>query len=168
MDIDSIIRYKFQENSNMSFQEIFDFSFKSLIPVLQNFAAQMGKEQFMEMLKKAAFDSMLQSTQESTRQLEQNDLAAYATLIKERSYFGEHVLTREIVEDTHSAFEIKVTECLWAKVFRENSAADIGYSLLCHTDHAHCQGFNPHIRMVRTKTLMQGHDCCNHRYIWTE
>ena len=25
--------------------------------------------------------------------------------------------------------------------------------------------FNPKMRMIRTKTLMQGDDCCNNRYI---
>jgi hypothetical protein len=25
--------------------------------------------------------------------------------------------------------------------------------------------FNPNFRMERTKTLMQGHDECNHRYV---
>jgi hypothetical protein len=25
--------------------------------------------------------------------------------------------------------------------------------------------FNPDIKMVRDKILMQGHDCCNHRYL---
>jgi hypothetical protein len=27
-------------------------------------------------------------------------------------------------------------------------------------------GLNPKFKLIRTKTLMQGHDCCNHRYIW--
>jgi len=25
--------------------------------------------------------------------------------------------------------------------------------------------FNPKLKMIRSKTLMQGHDCCNHRYV---
>jgi hypothetical protein len=29
------------------------------------------------------------------------------------------------------------------------------------------KGFNPKIKLVRDKTLMQGHEYCNHRYIWT-
>ncbi|UCG88709.1 MAG: L-2-amino-thiazoline-4-carboxylic acid hydrolase [Gemmatimonadota bacterium] len=32
-------------------------------------------------------------------------------------------------------------------------------------DFTMCRGFNPNIRMERTKILMQGHDCCNHRWI---
>jgi len=68
------------------------------------------------------------------------------------------------VEDSETAHEIRVTECLWAKTFREAGAAAIGYAVVCHGDYAECQAFNPHIRMIRTKTLMQGDDCCNHRW----
>jgi len=31
---------------------------------------------------------------------------------------------------------------------------------------AFARAFNPQFEMVRDKTLMQGHDCCSHRYLW--
>lgn len=77
-------------------------------------------------------------------------------------------MTSELVEDTDHAREIKVTECLWAKTLRELNPADIGYAAIYHGDYAYCQGFNPKIRMIRSKTLMQGDDCCNHRWVWEE
>jgi hypothetical protein len=61
--------------------------------------------------------------------------------------------------------EIKITECLWAKTFRAANAADIGYATICYSDFAGAVAFNPKMRLVRTKTLMQGHDCCNHRWV---
>ncbi|MFN2243355.1 MAG: L-2-amino-thiazoline-4-carboxylic acid hydrolase [Anaerolineae bacterium] len=45
-------------------------------------------------------------------------------------------------------------------------AAEIGYAIQCHRDHADCQGFSPRIVLNRSKTLMQGDDCCNHRFVW--
>lgn len=41
----------------------------------------------------------------------------------------------------------------------------IGYSAHCFSDFAGASAFNPKLKLVRTKTLMRGHDCCNHR--WT-
>ena len=70
----------------------------------------------------------------------------------------------EVVEDTDAAFEIKVTECLWAQTFRKADAADLGAACICHPDYAAIEAFNPDYEMVRDKTLMEGHDCCNHRY----
>lgn len=58
-----------------------------------------------------------------------------------------------------------MTECLWAATFRAAGAEDIGYATICHPDFATTTAFNPRMRMIRTKTLMQGHDCCNHRWV---
>ena len=41
-----------------------------------------------------------------------------------------------------------VTECLWAKTFRDLVAAEIGAMLICHRDYADCRGFNPRITMT--------------------
>jgi len=166
MYTETTVKHKFLEGSNMTFQQVFDFAFKKLIPVLQGLAKELGEDHFLEALKKVAFESALKAGQARGRQLPCNDLAAFTDSGSEPSHFAKHVLTREIVEDTPQAFELKVTECLWAKTFREMGAADIGYALLCHTDYADCLGFNPRITLTRSKTLMQGDDCCNHRFVW--
>ena len=166
MDVETTVKHKFLEGSNMTFQEVFDFAFKSLIPVLQGLAKELGEDHFLKALRKVAFESALKAGQDTARRLPCNDFAAFTGSGSEPSHFAKHVLTREIVEDTPHAFELKVTECLWAKTFREMGAADIGYVLLCHTDYADCQGFNSGITLTRSKTLMQGDDCCNHRFVW--
>jgi hypothetical protein len=166
MDVETIVKHKFLEGSDMTFQEVFDFAYKKFVPVLQGLAKELGEDHFLEALKKVAFECALKAGQDNARQLPSNDFAAFTASGEERSHFSKHVLTLDIVEDTPQAFEVKVTECLWAKTFREMGAADIGYLLLCHTDYADCQGFNPKITLTRSKTLMQGDDCCNHRFVW--
>jgi hypothetical protein len=166
MDMETTVKHKFLEGSNMTFQEVFDFAFKSLIPVLQGLAKEFGEDQFLGALQKVVFESAWKAGQDTARQLPTNDFAAFTASAREPSHFGKHILTLEIVEDTPQAFEVKVSECLWAKTFREMGAADLGTSLICHRDYADCQGFNPHITMSRSKTLMQGDDCCNHRFVW--
>jgi hypothetical protein len=110
----------------------------------------------------------LKARQDSARDLLCNDFAAFNASMRDPSYFAKHILTLEIVEDTLQAVEVKVTECLWAKTFREMGAAEIGYRLHCNTDYADCQGFNPKITLTRSKTLMQGDEYCNHRFVWKE
>ena len=166
MNNETTVKHKFLQDSNMTFQEVFDFAFQSLIPVLQGLAQEMGKDHFLETLKKVAFESALKAGQATARQLPCNDFAAFTASARDPSHFGKHILTLEIVEDTPQAFEVKVTECLWAKTFLGLGAAEIGYSLICHRDYADCQGFNPRITMSRSKTLMQGDNYCNHRFVW--
>jgi hypothetical protein len=79
----------------------------------------------------------------------------------------EGLLNLEVVQDTESVFELKITECLQAAVYIDADAADIGYANVCWGDYAWARGFNPKINLVRDKTLMQGHPCCNHKYVWT-
>jgi hypothetical protein len=77
-------------------------------------------------------------------------------------------LTHEIVEDSEKVFELRVTECLWATVFREARLdGEIGHAAVCNMDYYWPPAFNPDFKMERDKTLMQGDDCCNHRYIDT-
>ena len=117
MDIETTVKHKFLEGSNMTFQEVFDFAFKSFIPVLQGLAKELGEDHFLEVLKKVAFESALKAGQDTARQLPCNDFAAFTASAREPSHFGKHVLTLEIVEDTPQAFEVKVTDSTFAGWF---------------------------------------------------
>ena len=77
----------------------------------------------------------------------------------------QSIITYEILEDSEKAFEINVTECILVQPMLELDAGRIGNALLCDGDYGHVRGFNPRIQLIRDKTLMLGHDCCNHRYV---
>ena len=78
------------------------------------------------------------------------------------------ILTHEVIEDTEKAFELRVTECLIAEVFHANGVGgEIGHAAVCNMDYYWPTAFNPNLKMERNRTLMQGHDHCNHRYIDT-
>ena len=77
-------------------------------------------------------------------------------------------LTHEIVEDKENVFALSVTECISAETIRSAGIdGEIGHAIVCNMDYYWPPAFNPAFKMERTKTLMQGHDECNHRYINT-
>jgi len=77
-------------------------------------------------------------------------------------------LTHEIVEDTEKVFRLRVTECLTAETLQNAGlGGEIGHAAVCNMDYYWPPAFNPDFKMERTKTLMQGHDHCNHCYINT-
>jgi hypothetical protein len=159
-------KHKFLADSGLSFKEVYDFAFSwNMIPILQSLAAEIGKDKLIEILKTKGSEDALRSNREWAKKIGKNDLATYTQNFRKPSRIWQHVLTYEIVEDTPKAFEVKVTECLWAATFLEAKATDIGYAVCCHSDYASAQGFNPNLEMVRTKTLMQGDAFCNHRYV---
>ena len=168
MTIIPLTQHKFQSDSNMTFQEVYTFSFDTYIPEFQQLARELGEETFYAALEKIALETARKAGEEDAKKLSSNDIAAFINAGKDRNYFWSHVLTYETVEETPATSEIKVTECLWAKTFRELGAEKLGFILVCNPDYSYCQGFNPKITMTRTKTLMQGDDCCNHRWRWRE
>ncbi len=165
---DSSVKHKFLEDSEMSFRDVFRFTFQNYyIPCLQRLADEIGRNKLIEMLKRLTSEAVAKSVKKSIENLPNNDFSTYVALSKERrNRFVEHVLTAEVLEETDRDVRTNITECLWAETFREAEAADIGYAAICYPDFASASAFNPKIKLVRTKTLMQGYDCCNFHYIW--
>ncbi len=60
--------------------------------------------------------------------------------------------------------EMNVTKCPIADMAIRIDEADWGLKCYCCDDESIVKGFNPNIKFERTKTLMEGHECCNHKY----
>ncbi len=143
---------------------MYDFAFtNSYIPVLKSLGRTIGPEKFVPMLQAAASETAAEAVRKSAPPAPNNTLAAF--LPRDTEYLWSHVLTLQWIEKAERTAEIRVTECLWAATFRAAGAGDIGYACCCHPDFAVATAFNPKMRMLRTKTLMQRHDCCNHRWV---
>jgi predicted ArsR family transcriptional regulator len=57
-----------------------------------------------------------------------------------------------------------VTSCPHHELAVRMKTTDWHYQLVCATDPYVTEAFDPPIRFERTKTLMQGDDCCDHTY----
>jgi hypothetical protein len=159
--------HKFKEDSQYSFEELFRFAFaENLVRHLGGVGDQIGRDRLIEILKTATEDRVRRVAKRAAQEPGKHDFKTYNDWARNPDRYWKHVLTFDIIEDTSSAFEVKVTECLWAKTFREANAADIGYAVICHADFAFAEGYSTHLRLVRSKTLMEGCDRCNHRYLW--
>jgi hypothetical protein len=159
-------QHKFSNPSNLTYERIFQFAYaNTYIPQMRFLAEEIGSERFLAMLKKACTAVAFKNMEAVSDRFPNRDLATFSALFKNNPGLKD-TLTFSIIEDTEKAFEIKVTECLWAKTFLDAEAGDIGEAGVCFADYATATAFNPKLRMIRDKTLMQGHDCCNHRYVY--
>lgn len=162
----SLVKHKFNEDSEMPFSQVFNFAYQDwFIPFMKTLSNEIGEEKFVNLLKEVSLKVGSQKGKDWAKSIPQNDFSNFNLWAKDQDKYWNHVLTFSIVEDTDKIFEVKVTECLWAKTFRDNDASDIGYASICHEDYAICQAYNPGIKMIRTKTLMQGDDHCNLRWL---
>jgi L-2-amino-thiazoline-4-carboxylic acid hydrolase len=150
----------------ISYQEVYNMRFGEFIQFAKDLEKEMGKEKLIEFLKNRTEKKMFEYGKFQAEGIKNNSFKRYVSQYKSPQY--DNTLAMEIIEETDTTFEIKVTECIWASTFLKQKAGEIGFASICYGDYAWPKGFNSKIRMERDKTLMQGHDCCNHRYIFEE
>lgn len=154
--LDQLITYR--QQVGMQYANMIDF--------IKTVRAELGDKELIRMLK---IYSANNGRQVGERQASNAPDTSFQTFVKTfRPPRYANTLTHEIVEDTEKAFQLRVTECLWATTFRSAGVdGEIGHAAICNMDYYWPTAFNPNLKMERDKTLMQGHDHCNHRYLDT-
>jgi hypothetical protein len=79
-----------------------------------------------------------------------------------------NILSLTYPHESSSELSLHVTECLYAEVFKELEAEELGFLMVCNPDHAYAQTCHPQIKLRRSKTLMQGDSYCDHTWYWEE
>jgi len=138
---------------------------RNYIPLLKFLFEELGKERVITLLKKHADERGTKIGKKFAEQSGGGDFAFLKKMFSPDSPNFKNALTMSITEDTTHVHEIKVTECIFATTFLEAKAGDLGFAIICYADYKMATSFNPKVKMVRDKTLMQGHACCNHRYL---
>ncbi len=144
--------------TQMQYSELFDF--------IRNVRAEIGDSELIPLLKVHSAAVGRRLGEQQAENSPDTEFQTFVATFRPPRYANP--LTHEIVEDTETTFELRVTECIWASVFRDaGMGGEIGHAAFCNMDYHWPPAFNPAFKMERTHTLMQGHDHCNHRYINT-
>ncbi|MFC1619737.1 L-2-amino-thiazoline-4-carboxylic acid hydrolase [Candidatus Neomarinimicrobiota bacterium] len=139
---------------------------ETMIRFIKHLQSTMEEKELIAMLKDFSAEN---GRQIGARQAEDAKDTTFQTFVKTfRPPNYQYTLTHEIVEDTPKAFQLRVTECLWANTYNDAGVGgEIGHAAICNMDYTWPTAFNPAFKMERDHTLMQGHDHCNHRYVDT-
>ena len=160
--------HKFQTATNYTYEQLFNFSFRSwFISYMKRLQEEIGTGKFLELLKKAGDKHYRSRVISNFEKIEDKSVKSFFENFWEptqKSKFGNAIMTIEIPEKFKNKGTVKMTECLFAKTFRENDAGDIGYAAICHADFAVAEEFNPDIKLIRNKCLMNGDECCLFEY----
>jgi hypothetical protein len=68
------------------------------------------------------------------------------------------------VKNENSIYKVKCTKCPMFELANELNAHEWIFELACMSDYYMVNGFNKDILFSRSKTLIEGDDCCNHSY----
>jgi len=67
-------------------------------------------------------------------------------------------------EHREDGVQMHCTRCPIVDYAKKTGGLEWAYHLYCVADPHIVEGFNPQIGFRRTKTLMEGHECCDHFY----
>ncbi len=150
----------------LTYRQVAERQNRTLIPLLAHLEEELGTDKTIALLKKWSAKRGADWAKRTVEQLKSNEFAALRDFFDPASPRWVDSLTMELVESTDRVHELRVTECLFATPVIKAKVGELGNAAVCHGDYAFARTFNPEFEMVRDKTLMQGHDCCNHRYLW--
>ena len=134
----------------------------AIAPIIRLLSEKIGREQALALVQKVNEREAFQRGKEMTNSGGQNGIAA---LVDEVATWGEGgVWETDILEQTSTTYFFNVTRCPYYDKYKELGLEKYGVVFSCCRDGPHARGFNPRLRLLRTKTLMEGADCCDFRY----
>ncbi len=131
--------------------------------IVKEFIKELGKEKALAILSRVIEKDAVKSGQELARQFNGNSMKELVTLIKE-IWCKDEAMEIEVLRETDSEFHFNVIRCKYAEIYNELGEMELGKCLSCDRDFPFNKGFNPEIKLKRSKTIMEGMDICDFRY----
>jgi hypothetical protein len=123
---------------------------------------EMGEENAKKMLQKIINRSALEQGKSMAAEFGGNTTRHLAAALKTFTIGGANEL--DLLELTGEIFSFNVTRCKYAEMYKELGLEELGLVLSCNRDFAFAEGFNPDLKLTRTKTILEGSDYCDFRY----
>ncbi len=89
-----------------------------------------------------------------------NGLRELARYIRE-VWTMDNALSINVLEYSETRLRFDVTRCRYAELYDKLGIKEFGVCLSCGRDEPFARGFNPHIHMKRTHTIMEGNRVCD-------
>ena len=159
--------HKFKDRMDLTYEQYVHACFDGIIQLAQELERVLGREKTFEIIGNARvkFDLELVKKHLAGKQAFGNfeDFKKFVKTLHE-SPVAKHLFTITYPVDTATEIEFHTTECLFARVFRDMKAADLGYVMMCKPDFMTTPEYCPNVRLKRSKTLMQGDAYCDTLY----
>lgn len=129
-------------------------------PLIDEVEKEIGREKALEMLERVIREIAREQGAQYAKKIGANDLCAL--LKQEEAWTANDALElSNILLDDGSVLQQTITKCAYVEMYRRLGLEALGYTLSCMRDESFYAGFNPKIKMMRSKTLMTGGDCCD-------
>lgn len=131
--------------------------------LIKGFAREIGKERAYGIAAKVIAQDAVESGSTLAQKFSGNSLHELRRVVEE-VWAKDDTMEIENINMEGDSLNFDVTHCGYAEMYKRLGIAELGVLLSCNRDFVFMEGFNPEIKLTRTKTIMEGADCCDFRY----
>lgn len=135
-----------------------------LVPVLRALRCELGKEKADAIVKQALRSWSKQLFAAIGDRIESGPRRKWAALQAAWAQISEPYVTAEIRRHDKEAFEVDITQCLFAEFFRALGEPELGALLICEADFDVAAAGSGEVGLARDQTIMKGAPSCTFRY----
>ena len=138
----------------------------AIAPVIRAVAKRIGQDEAMAILHEVNQQEAFERGRYMAEEMGGNGMEE---LVDEVAGWGRGgAWEMDVLEQTPTTYFFNVTRCPYYEKYRELGLEAFGVGFSCCRDEPFARGFNPRLRLERTKTIMEGADHCDFRYFLNE
>jgi predicted ArsR family transcriptional regulator len=130
-------------------------------PLIKEFITELGHDKTLSAVNRVIRSLARESGVRLAKQMGGNSLADFAKGLS--AWAADDAYEMELLELSDSKYFFNIKRCRYADMYKELGMAELGVVLSCSRDFELVKGFNPRMKLIRTKTIMEGHNCCDFR-----
>jgi len=130
-------------------------------PLVKAFMEEVGGDAALKVVGRVIRSLAQEGGLKLAEQMGGNSIADFARGLSAWGQGGAYELEVLELSDVRYCFDIR--RCRYAEMYKKLGLGDLGYILSCSRDFALVEGFNPKMKLIRTKTIMEGYDRCDFR-----
>ncbi|MFO7791418.1 MAG: L-2-amino-thiazoline-4-carboxylic acid hydrolase [Candidatus Saliniplasma sp.] len=158
------------DKMNITYEAYFRSIFGTIVEMFGLLEEEVGREEALKRISKFSDEKSVENRKRIIESKDIQNFEDFKKVYKEElsSPPLKDCLSYEVKKDSDTRFKFDVHRCLWAEIFKQLDASDIGYEVSCKPDLEVAPIYHPNVELKRTKTLMQGDDHCDFEYIWKD
>jgi hypothetical protein len=135
-----------------------------LARVIAGFTGELGCEEAMRVASAAIQLDAREAAKTLVSRFGGNGMQEFLQVVTQ-VWAEDDALVCDLLEQTDQKLSFDVTRCRYAEMYARLELKEYGFCLSCNRDEAFINEFNPHMKLVRTQTIMQGAQSCDFRII---
>jgi hypothetical protein len=135
-----------------------------LVSLIEGFTRELGQEKALRVASAAIRADATEAGKTMAAKFGGNTTRELLQVVKQ-VWAAEDAIEVDILEQSDKRLSFNVNRCKYAEMYARLGVKEFGYCLSCQRDESFIMGFNPGMRLVRTRTIMQGGVNCDFQFI---